>query len=168
MRVEFLRSSVTVNFAKEMTVLSIGQWQCNKQCPKTYSIYGKYKYSSVFRENRCPPPPKPVYGGNFSHEAANLKIRSRTPKSNKLLILSNLYRLANLVTFHPMVLEITCRQTVFGLILVDSVRQWPWKLEQGHQNLFSFLSCPNVISMQIWLKSASWFMRYCAHKHLLA
>ena len=22
--------------------------------------------------------------------------------------------------------------------------------------------------MQIWLKSASWFMRYCAHKHLLA
>ena len=46
--------------------------------------------------------------------------------------------------------------------------QWPWKLDQGHQNLFSFLSCPNVISMQIWLKSASWFMRYCAQKHLLA
>ena len=22
--------------------------------------------------------------------------------------------------------------------------------------------------MQIWVKSASWFMRYCAHKHLLA
>ena len=22
--------------------------------------------------------------------------------------------------------------------------------------------------MQIWLKSANWFMRYCAHKHLLA
>ena len=72
------------------------------------------------------------------------------------------YRLANLVTFHPMVCEITCRQTLFGLILVD------WKSDQGHQNLFSFLSCPNVISMQIWLKSASWFMRYCAHKHLLA
>ena len=28
----------------------------------------KSKYSSVFRENRCPPPPKPVYGGNFSHK----------------------------------------------------------------------------------------------------
>ena len=26
---------------------------------------------------------------------------------------------ANLVTFHPMVHEITCRQTLFGLILVD-------------------------------------------------
>ena len=32
------------------------------------------EYSSVFRE-RCPPPPKPVYGGNFSHEAVTLKIR---------------------------------------------------------------------------------------------
>ena len=69
------------------------------------------KYSSVFRENRCPPPPKPVYGGNFSHEAVTLKIRSRSPKSNKLLILSDLYRLANLVTFHPMVHEITYRHT---------------------------------------------------------
>ena len=75
------------------------------------------KYSSVFRENRCPKPPKPVYGGNFSHEA--LKIRSRSPKSNKLLILSDLYRLANLVTLHPMIHEITCRQTLFGLILMD-------------------------------------------------
>ena len=64
------------------------------------------KYSSVFRENRCPPPPKSVYGGNFSHEAVTLKIRSRSPKSNKLLILSDLNRLANLVTFHPMVHEI--------------------------------------------------------------
>ena len=64
----------------------------------------KLKYSSVFRENRCLPPPK-VYGGNFSHEAVTLKIRSRSPKSNKLLILSDLYRLANLVTFHPMVHE---------------------------------------------------------------
>ena len=52
-----------------------------------------------------------VYGGSFSHEAVTLKIRSRSPKSNKLLILSlsDLYRLANLVTFHPMGHEITCR-----------------------------------------------------------
>ena len=75
--------------------------------------------SSVFRENRCPPPPKPVYGGNFSHEAVTLKIRSRSLKINKLLIMSDLYRLANLVTFHQMVHEMTCRQTLFGLILVD-------------------------------------------------
>ena len=66
----------------------------------------------------------------------------------------NLGRLANLVTFHPVGHEITCRQTLFALILVDYVCQWPWKFDQGHQNLFSFLSCPNVISMQIWLKSA--------------
>ena len=69
------------------------------------------KYSSVFRDNRCPPPLKPVYGGNFSHEAVSLKIRSRSPKSNKLLILSDLYRLANLVTFHLVVHEIICRPT---------------------------------------------------------
>ena len=129
------------------------------------------KYSSVFRENKCLPPPKTVCGGNFSHEAVTLKIKSRSPKSNKLLILSDLYRLANLVTFQPIVHEVTCRQTLFGLILVNKVWQWPWKLDQGHQNLFSFLSCPNVIPTQIWLtwlKSASWFIRYCAHKHLLA
>ena len=42
-----------------------------------------------------------------SVKAVILKIRSKSPKSNKLLILSDLYRLANLVTFHPMVHEIT-------------------------------------------------------------
>ena len=77
------------------------------------------KYSSVFRENRCPPPTKPVYGGNFSYEAVTLKIRSRSPKSNKPLILSDLYRLANLVSFYPMVHEITCRQRLLGLNLVE-------------------------------------------------
>ena len=66
---------------------------------------------AVFSEKTCPPPPKAVYGGNFSHEAVTLKIRSKSPKSNKLLILSDIYRLANLVTFHPMVHEITCRHT---------------------------------------------------------
>ena len=35
---------------------------------------GLKKYSSVFRENRCPPPPEPVYGGNFNHEAVTLKL----------------------------------------------------------------------------------------------
>ena len=83
----------------------------------TFSII---RHSSVFRDNKCSPPPKPVYGGNFSHEAVTLKIRSRSSKSNKVLILSNVYRLVNLVTFHPMVHEITSRQTLFGLILVDS------------------------------------------------
>ena len=132
--------------------LLIGLWGIElslvKHAMKTQHSW-KTKYSSVFRENRCPPPPKPVYGGNFSHEAVTLKIRSRSQKSKQLLILSDLYKLANLVTFQSMVHEITCRQTLFSLILVDKVWQWPWKLDQGHQNLFSFLSCPNVISMQI-------------------
>ena len=38
--------------------------------------------------------------GLWWHEAVSLNIRSRSPKSNELLILSDLYRLANLVTFH--------------------------------------------------------------------
>ena len=41
-----------------------------------YQIILFRKYSSVFRENRCPPPPKTGYGGNFSHENVTLKIRS--------------------------------------------------------------------------------------------
>ena len=88
---------------------------------KLADIFNEYfvKYSSVYRENRCPPRPKSVYGGIFSHEAVTLKIRAWSPKSNKLLILSDLYRLANLLTFHPMVLEIKCRQTLFGLDLMD-------------------------------------------------
>ena len=73
------------------------------------------RYSSVFRENRCPPPPKLVHGGNFSHESVTLKIRSRSPKFNKLLILSNLYRLANLVTFHPMIHKLTMQTNTFWL-----------------------------------------------------
>ena len=78
------------------------------------------KIIAVFSEKTdVPKPPKPVYGGNFSHEAVTLKTRSRSTKLNKLSILSDLYRLANLVTFHPMVHEITCRQTLFGLNLVD-------------------------------------------------
>ena len=57
--------------------------------------------------------------GNFSHEAVTLKIRPRSSKSNKLLILSDLYSFATLATFHPMAHAITCRQTHFGLNLMD-------------------------------------------------
>ena len=107
-------------FSVRSNFISLNEHQ-NQYFPEWHRHEWKYskKYSSVFRGNRCPPPPKPVYGGSFSHEAVTLKIRSRSPKSNKLLILSDLYRPANLVTFHPMVHEMTCRQTPFGLILVD-------------------------------------------------
>ena len=39
------------------------------------------------------------------------------------------------------------------------------KNSQGHQNQISSSSCPNVISMQIRLKSVNQFMRYGAYKH---
>ena len=74
---------------------------------------------AVFSEKIVVPHLPNQSSGDFSHEAVTLKIRSRSPKSNKLLILSNLYRLANLVTFHSMVHEITCRQTLSGLMQAD-------------------------------------------------
>ena len=98
-----------------------------KLSPLVLPLKYKKKYSSVFRENRCPPPPKPVYGGNFSHEAVTLKIRSRSPKSNKLLILSDLYRLANFPLWGKKHSNGPCdnMQTFFVLILKDLVWQWP-------------------------------------------
>ena len=56
-----------------------------------FSYVTMKKYSCVFRDNRCPPAPKSAYGGNFSHEAVTLKIRSKSPKSNTLLILYPIY-----------------------------------------------------------------------------
>ena len=53
----------------------------------------------------------------FSHLTVALKIRSRSPTSDQPLILPQRYRDANLVTFQPMVLKITCRLALFGLNL---------------------------------------------------
>ena len=50
--------------------------------------------------------------------------------------------------------------------VMSKVLQWPWKLGQGHQKRISSSSCPNVISMQIWLKSANQFMRHRTDKKL--
>ena len=104
------------------------------------------KYSSVLRENRCPLPPKPVYGGNFSHEAVTLKfgnipsngpsdnmqtlglkfgglslavtlkIRSRSPKPIQLFIMSKCYSHANLVKIGRLVHEILCTQAPLAQI----------------------------------------------------
>ena len=53
------------------------------------------------------------------------------------------------LTFH----KIYCTQPRFDLNLTYLAPLWPWKYGQGHQNLISSSSCPNVIFMQIWLKS---------------
>ena len=93
-------------------------------------------YNSVFRENRCPPPPKPFYGGNCNHDLVTLKIRPRSTKSNQVLILPQLYRHANLVTYQPMVQAITCRQAFFGLlgglsqVVTLKIRSWSPKPNQ--------------------------------------
>ena len=86
-------------------------------CPTYREL--RIKYSSAFRENRCPPPPNMqtntfrLKSGGLSL-AVTLKSRSRSTKPIQLFIMSRCYIHAN------------------------------------------------------WLKSASWFKRYCAHKHLLA
>ena len=36
------------------------------------------------------------------------------------------------------------------------------------KNQISSSSCPSIISMYIWMKSANQFMRYGTHKHILA
>ena len=123
------------------------------------------KYSSVFRENRCPLPPIPVYSGNFSHEAVT-KIRSSSPKSNNLLVLCDLHRLANLVTFQPMVHEITCRQTLFGfgglsLAVTLKIRSRSPKPIQ----LFIMSKCYIHANL---VKICQLVHEYCAHKQLLA
>ena len=100
----------------------------------------------------------PNYGGNFSHDAVTLKIRSRSPKLNKLLILSDLYRLANLVTFHPIVHEANTFWLKFGglsLAVTLKIRSRSPKPIQ----LFIMSKCYIHANL---LKSASWCMRYWA------
>ena len=94
-----------------------------------------------------------------------LKIRSRSLKPNQIFIMSQCYICANLIQICQPVHEISCRHfsqwfmqtSTFGLNLAVT-----FSLGQDHQNLISSSSYP--ISMQIWLKSAYWFMRYHADK----
>ena len=126
------------------------------------------KYSSVFRENRCLPPPKHVYGGNFSHEAMTLKIRSRSPKANMLLILSDLHRLATLVNIPSNGPWDNMKANTFWLKCGGLSLAVILKIRSRSPKTIQLFIMSNVISIQIWLKSASWFMRYWAHKHPLA
>ena len=61
--------------------------------------------NGVFRENRCPHTTKFWFS-----TAVTLKIRSRSPKSNQLFVISQLYIHKNLVRIHQLVNNILCRQ----------------------------------------------------------
>ena len=98
--------------------------------------------------------------------AVTLKIRSRLPKPIQLSIMSICNIHVNLVKL--------CRSwdivhtSTFWLKFGSFSPAVTLKIGQGVQNQISSLSCPSVIFMQIWLKSADRFMRYGAHKHFLA
>ena len=51
-----------------------------------------------------------LLGLNLAVSAVTLKIRSRSPKPNQLIIMSQCYIHANLVKIHPPVHEISCKQ----------------------------------------------------------
>ena len=74
----------------------------------------------------------------------------------------------NLVKMCQAVHEI-CRQVFFCLKFSSLNAEEPWKLSQGHQNLFSqlfIMSQCHSIYTQIWLKSANRCIRYCSYKQL--
>ena len=77
--------------------------------------------------------------------------------------MSQCYIHANLVEICQPVHEIWCTQHFLAQIWKFKSRSDLEKIGRGHQNQISSTSCPNVISMQIWLKSANQFMRYGAH-----
>ena len=57
--------------------------------------------------------------------AVTLKIRSRSPKPNQLIIMSQCYIHANLVKIHPPVHEITCKQESVTLMLTPTLTPTP-------------------------------------------
>ena len=126
-------------------------------------------------------------------KSMTLKMRSRSPKPNQLLSLSQWYIYASLEKIHPLfkryspykalTLKMRSRSPVTkhismsplytckfeenpstGLKAILPTSQWPWKCGQGQQNLLSSSACHNDISMQVWRKSIHWFERYSTYK----
>ena len=95
--------------------------------------------------------------------SVTLKTRSRSPKSNQFLSLSQQFSCTSFVKIHPFILEIGCRQAI-SKNLRPLPPPLPWKWGQCHQNLIS--SCPylNNIAVQVWLKSVHSFWEKGAEK----
>ena len=110
-------SAASVCYFLNADLVNFHTW-CNnyiKLCvPKTKAMFisskqGVNKTSkNVFRENTCPP----TIISSFS---MTLKLRSRSPTSNKFLVMSQLYIHENLVRIRPLVCKILCRQEIVML-----------------------------------------------------
>ena len=85
-------------------------------------------------------------------------MRSRSP--NRITFSpSNWCICASLVKFKPLVQEIVCTQAFFYQNLSFKVPVWPWKWDQGHQNLITSFPHHNDVSVLVWSNSIYWFMR---------
>ena len=89
-----------------------------------------------------------------------LKIRSRSAKPNLLFIVPQVH--ANVFKIPRLVHEIIRFWLKFGSLSPALTLE----IRSRSPNLSSSFLRPNVLSMQIWLKSAGWFMRRCARKKL--
>ena len=112
--------------------------------PKSKQLFVSHCYIHANLVKVC----QPVHEISFRKETVNLtvtlKIRSRSPKSNQLLILLQWYRHGNLVTFQAMIYEITCRQALFGLNLAVLSLAVTLKIRSKSPKLISSSSCPNA------------------------
>ena len=62
-----------------------------------------------------------------------------------------------------------CTQAFFYQNLSFKMPVWPWKHDEGHQNLITSFPNPNDVSVLIWTNSIYWFMKKSAHKsHFLS
>ena len=83
-----------------------------------------------------------------------LKIRSRSPTSDQPLILPQRYSDANLVTFQPMVLEITCSDignTFSGRHMVGGTVLYKHFLVLQTHILASILICEKSLSKVVYI-----------------
>ena len=93
------------------------------------------------------------------YNVMTLKMRSRSPKSNHFFPLSWWCICASLVKFQPLVQEILCTQAFFYQNLGFKVPVWPWKCDQGHQNLITLFPHSSDVPVLVWSNSIYWFMR---------
>ena len=82
-----------------------------------------------------------------------LKVRSRSPKSYQVYILSQWYNTLSLARIRFSNQEISYKDPILVKIWHFKVPLWPWKLGQRYQNLINNSPSPNNVSMWVWSKS---------------